>query len=320
MTGTVDELGAATRAEIDSQPELWQRALDLAAAGVDGFPKTGERVLIVGCGTSYYAGLAFAMLREWHGHGPTDALIASELPPRLRPYDRVMAISRSGTSSELLDAVRAVGRQQPDTPVVALLGEQGTPLATLATTVVDLSFADEVSVVQTRFPTTQLILLRAALARARATVADGELLRGLDRLPQLARQALAGQRPGHDIRQLVVLGHDWGTAIAQEAALKVREAAGAWTEAYAVGEYRHGPVATCGPGTLVWGLDPVPDDIVAAVTAAGGRVEHGCGEPLVELVRLHRFAVDLASAAGRDPDRPRLLSRSVILSATGQAR
>lgn len=320
MTRTMHEPGAATRAEIDSQPELWQRALDIAAGGVDGFPKTGERVLVVGCGTSYYIGLAFAMLREWHGHGPTDALIASELPPRLRPYDRIMAISRSGTSSELLDAVRIISRQQPDTPVVALLGEQGTPLAALAATVVDLSFADEVSVVQTRFPTTQLILLRAALAQTTATAPTKGPLDGLDRLPQLARQALASQLPGHDIRQLVVLGHGWGTAIAQEAALKVREAAGAWTEAYAVGEYRHGPIATCAPGTLVWGLDAVPSDIVEAVTAAGGRVEHGRGEPLVELVRLHRFAVALAAAAGRNPDRPRLLSRSVILGSGDGAR
>lgn len=317
MNETAHASGTATRDEINSQPELWQRALDLAAAGVDGFPAAGERVLIVGCGTSYYVGAAFALLREWQGHGPTDALIASELPPRLRPYDRVIAISRSGTSSELLDAVRAVRAQQPDIPVVALLGEQGTPLAGLVTTVVDLSFADEVSVVQTRFPTTQLILLRAALAHLRETTAPAGWSVGLDRLPERARQALSGPLPSHDIRQLVVLGSGWGTAIAQEAALKVREAAGAWTEAYPVGEYRHGPVATCGPGTLVWGLDPVPGDIVDAVTAAGGRVEHGAGEPLVELVRLHRFAVELAAAAGRDPDQPRLLSRSVVLTAAG---
>jgi fructoselysine-6-P-deglycase FrlB-like protein len=319
MTGTAHQLGTATRAEIASQPELWQQALDIAAAGVDHLPAVGERVLVVGCGTSYYVAVAFAMLREWHGCGPTDALVASELPPRLRRYDGVIAISRSGTSSELLDAVRTIRAQQPDTPVIALLGQQDTPLAALVSAVVDLSFADEVSVVQTRFPTTQLILLRAALAQAQQPAARHGPLTGLDRLPERARHALSGPLPRHDIRQLVVLGSGWGTAIAQEAALKVREAAGAWTEAYPVGEYRHGPVATCGPGTLVWGLDPVPADIVEAVTTAGGRVEHGCAEPLIELVRLQRFAVDLAVAGGRDPDRPRLLSRSVILSTTGRS-
>ena len=294
-----------TRAEIASQPACWQRALVLAEAGVAGLPAPGERVLVVGCGTSAFVGAAYAWLREAAGHGVTDALVASELPPRLRPYDRVMAISRSGTSSEVLDAVRRLRVEQPAAAVTALLGEQGTPLAGLATAVVDLSFADEASVVQTRFPTTQLVLLRAVLAGA----GDPELAA----LPQAARDALGAPLPATGIRQLVVLGHGWGTAVAEEAALKVRESAGAWAEAYAAGEYRHGPIASSGPGTLVWGLDRLPADIVETVGGAGGTVEHGGGEPLVELVRLQRYAVELAAERGRDADTPRLLSRSVVL-------
>jgi fructoselysine-6-P-deglycase FrlB-like protein len=297
--------GQTTRAEIASQPECWQRALELAEAGVPGLPAPGERVLLLGCGTSHYVGAAYAWLREAAGHGATDALVASELPPRLRPYDRVMAISRSGTSSELLDGVRRLRAEQPAAPVTALLGEQGTPLAELAATVVDLSFADEAGVVQTRFPTTQLVMLRATLAGLRDP--------GLAALPQAAREALRAPLPATGIRQLVVLGHGWGTAIGQEAALKVRESAGAWAESYAVGEYRHGPIATSGPGTLVWGLDRLPGDIVEAVRGTGGTAEHGCGEPLVELVRLHRYAVELATENGRDADAPWFLTRSVIL-------
>jgi glucosamine--fructose-6-phosphate aminotransferase (isomerizing) len=294
-----------TRAEIASQPACWQRALELAEAGVPGLPAPGERVLVLGCGTSYHVGAAYAWLREAAGHGATDALAASELPPRLRPYDRVVAISRSGTSSEVLDAVRRLRTEQPAAAVTALLGEQGTPLAELATAVVDLSFADEASVVQTRFPTTQLVMLRAVLAGA----GDPELAA----LPQAARDALGAPLPPTGIRQLVVLGHGWGVAIAEEAALKVRESAGAWAESYAVGEYRHGPIATSGPGTLVWGLDRLPADIVETVAGAGGTTEHGCGEPLAELVRLQRYAVELAAERGRDADTPWLLSRSVVL-------
>ena len=294
-----------TLAEIASQPDCWTRALELARAGVQGLPTAEERALVLGCGTSYYVGVGYAWLREAAGHGATDALIASELPPNLRTYDRVIAISRSGTSSELLDAVRRVRAEQPGIPVTVLLGEQATPLADLATSVVDLSFADETSVVQTRFPTTQLVMLRAALAGG----SDPEL----DRLPHDARAALSAPLPPTGIRQLVVLGHGWGTAIGQEAALKVRESAGAWAESYAVGEYRHGPIATCGPGTLVWGLDRLPADMADAVQDTGGTVEHGCGEPLVELVRLHRYAVELATENGRDADAPWNLSRSVVL-------
>lgn len=300
----ITENSPRTRAEIASQPDCWRRALDMASRGVDGLPVAGERVLMLGCGTSYYAGLAYAQLREGAGHGMTDAVVASELPAHLRSYDRVLAISRSGTSSELLDAVRRVRSEQRGLGVTALLGEQGTPLAGLATSVVDLSFADEQSIVQTRFPTTLLVMLRAALTGGGSEVAQ---------LPAQAEAALTAPLPRAGVRQLVVLGNGWGAAIAQEAALKVRESAGAWVEAYPVGEYRHGPLATSSPGTLVWGLDRLPEDIVDSVRATGGHVEHGCGEPLVELVRLQRFAVAMAAANGRDADAPSHLARSVVL-------
>lgn len=297
--------GHLTRREVASQPDCWRRALALAEQGLPGLPQRGERLLVLGCGTSYYAGLAYATVREASGAGPGDALVASEIPPAFRRYDRVLAISRSGTSSELIAAVAAFRRQQPGTPVTALLGEQGTPLAGLADHIVDLSFADEESVVQTRFPTTQLVLLRAALGAE-----PGE---ALARLPGRAEQALAGPVPAADVTQVVFLASGWGVALAQEAALKVRESSGGWVESYPVGEYRHGPIAACGEGTLVWGFDRLPEDIVEVVLTVGGRIEHGGGEPLVELVRAHRFALDLAAARGRDADRPLLLSRSVVL-------
>lgn len=305
MTDTIPSSqtpSSQTLAEIASQPECWQQAINLAHAGVAGLPVAGERVLVLGCGTSYYAGLALAWHREAAGHGETDAMVASELPPRLRSYDRVLAISRSGTSSELLDAVR----RMRGTPVTALLGEQGTALADLATDVVDLSFADEKSVVQTRFPTTLLTLTRAYLYGA-----DDP---GVAGLPAAARAALASPLPAARIRQLVVLGHDWSVAIGQEAALKVRESAGAWAESYPVGEYRHGPISVAGAGTLVWGLTPLAADLVEAIQATGASIEQGGSEPLAELVRLHRFAVALAGEAGRDADSPHHLSRSVVLA------
>lgn len=290
-----------TRSEIASQPEVWREAIRRVRDGVIQLPAVGQSVLALGCGTSYYVGQAYAQLREAAGHGISDALVANDLPSRIRPYDNVVAISRSGTSSELIDAVRRVKSEQPDAHVTVLLGAQDTPLAKLADTVVDLSFADERSVVQTRFPSTQLVMVRASLGDET-----------VDALPGLAQQALDAPVPTGDFAQVVFLSQGWGTPVATEAALKVREASGAWVESYPVPEYRHGPVAACRPGSLVWGFDELPADIVDMVVAAGGTVEHGAGEPLVELVRAHRLAVDLATRAGRDADAPLLLSRSVI--------
>jgi glutamine---fructose-6-phosphate transaminase (isomerizing) len=298
-TDVSEPFGQITADEIASQPACWLRAQDQARAGVPGLPVSGERVLVLGCGTSYYVACSYAWLREQAGHGPTDALIASELPSRVREYDRVVAISRSGTTTEV---IQALDRFTGAVPITSLVGVPGTMVANQATDVVDLSYADERSVVQTRFPTTTLALLRAALGDGAA--AQAELVRQ-------GEAALRAELSGMP-RQLVVLATGWATGLAQEAALKCREAAGMWAEAYATAEYRHGPISVAGPGTLVWAMTPLSETETTAITATGATIRHGRTEPQAELVALQRHAVAWAAGAGRDADRPVHLSRSVI--------
>jgi glucosamine--fructose-6-phosphate aminotransferase (isomerizing) len=113
-------------------------------------------------------------------------------------------------------------------------------------------------------------------------------------------------------RQLVVLGSGWATALAEEAALKCRESAGMWAEAYATGEYRHGPISVAGPGTLVWAMTPLTQVQVEAISATGARIHQGENDPQVELVALQKHAVAWAASVGRDADVPVHLSRSVV--------
>src|SRR5205814_7163314 len=80
--------------EIASQPVCWARAVELAARSADALPARGERVAVLGCGTSWFMAMAYARLREAAGHGETDACAASEFPAGRR-YDRVLAITRS---------------------------------------------------------------------------------------------------------------------------------------------------------------------------------------------------------------------------------
>lgn len=300
VTDTPYALGDLTTREIASQPDCWARAREQGASRPAGLPEAGERVLVLGCGTSFYVAEAYAWLREQAGHGSTDAMIASELPPVVRDYDRVVAISRSGTTTEVVQALRALPGA---VPVTAVLGELGTPVGALATDVIDLSYADERSVVQTRFPTTLLTLLRTHLG------ASGP---DLSALIAQARAEFTQPVTTPAPRQLVVLGTGWAAALAQEAALKCRESAGMWAEAYASGEYRHGPISVAGPGTLVWGLTPLTPVQVEAVEATGATVRQGTRDPQVELVALQRHAVAWAAAGGRDADVPMHLSRSVV--------
>ncbi|HET6213896.1 MAG TPA: SIS domain-containing protein, partial [Micromonosporaceae bacterium] len=213
--------------EIASQPACWRTAVELAPGVAGRLPRHGERVAVVGCGTSWFIAMAYAGLRERAGHGETDAYPASEFPAGRR-YDRVVAISRSGTTTEVLDLLRAL---PSGVRTIAVVGDPDTPIAGLAGAVVGLPFADEKSVVQTRFATTALTLLRAHL---------GEDLSGPIADASGAVDAPLPLDPS-TVEQISFLGRGWTIGLAYEAALKCREAATFWAEAYPAMDYRHGP-------------------------------------------------------------------------------
>jgi fructoselysine-6-P-deglycase FrlB-like protein len=296
-----------TDIEIATQPDCWRQAVALARRP-DGpvsasLPRPGERVAVVGCGTSWFIAQAYAALRESGGHGETDAFPASEMPDG-RAYDRVVALTRSGTTTEVLELLR---RLHGRTPMTAVTAVPQAPVTGLADAVVLLDFADETSVVQTRFASTELVLLRAHL---------GE---GLGHLPQQGHSALDEPLPAGvlEAEQFTFLGQGWAYGIAQEAALKMREAACAWTEAYPVMEYRHGPISVTGPGRVAWWFgDPaaLPSGLADDIAHTGGQLVALGRDPLADLVVVHRLAATLASARGLDPDNPRHLTRSVILA------
>src|SRR6266542_5821536 len=150
---------SAIEHEIDSQPSLWRRSAELARAAPDQLPPVGSRLAVIGCGTSHHMAGSYGAAREAAGAGETDAFAASEVP-RGRQYDAVLAISRSGTTSEVVSALNAL---PASVPTYALVGVAGTPIARAVDRTVVLDFADEQSVVQTRFATTALVYLLAAL-------------------------------------------------------------------------------------------------------------------------------------------------------------
>ncbi|MET7409166.1 SIS domain-containing protein [Streptomyces parvulus] len=286
--------------ELNSQPECWTRAAAEAARHTTALPAAGERVAVVGCGTSYFMAQSAAALREGAGQGETDAFAASEFP-RGRAYDRVVALTRSGTTTEVLELLADLkGR----TRTVALTADPETPVMAAADDVVVLDFADERSVVQTRFATTALTLLRAHLGlHTDAAVAD-------------ARTALSAALPEGlvDRTQFTFLGRGWTVGLANEAGLKMREASLSWTEAYPAMEYRHGPISISTAGTATWMFGEAPEGLAEQVRDTGAMWVPGELDPLAELVRAQRLAVAVAAARGLDPDRPRHLTRSVILA------
>jgi fructoselysine-6-P-deglycase FrlB-like protein len=278
---------------------VWRRTLTVLTESVDKLPGAGGRVALIGCGTSFYVGQAVAVTREAAGQGEADAFVASEMP-RDRDYDAVIAISRSGTTTEV---IRALATLPPNTPSLAITAVPESPVAEQVTDAVLLPFADEESVVQTRFATAVVALFRAHA--------------GEDMTPVIAdaERAIASELPADPtaFRHFVFLGTGASVGLAAEAALKFREAAGAWSEAYPAMEYRHGPISVAGERTLVWGLTEADSRLVNDIRATGAHLVQPSGDPLAELVAIHRAAVALAEARGMNPDQPHNLTRSVVL-------
>ncbi|WP_344465058.1 sugar isomerase [Kitasatospora kazusensis] len=305
-----------TAVETASQPSCWRQAAGLVPVHAAALPGRGERVAVIGCGTSWFMAQSYAALRESGGHGQTDAFAASEFPVG-RAYDRVLAITRSGTTTEVLEVLR---RLRGSVRTTAVIGDPATPVVGIADHSVALAFADEESVVQTRFATTALALLRAHLE------AEGALAPGVRTVAQAAADAelaLAAPLPAGvpAAGQITFLGAGWTNGLALEAALKMREAAGAWTEAYPAMEYRHGPIAITRPGRAAWMFGALPAGLDQDIARVGGLLVAGSQDgpagldPMADLVRVHRLAVATAEAQGLDPDRPLNLTRSVILAA-----
>ena len=285
-------------AELASQPEMWRTVAAQAQGFADVLPRKGQRVALVGCGTSWFTAMSYAVLREQAGHGVTDAFAGSEYPID-RDYDLVVAISRSGTTTEIVDLLTAL----PDASTVLITAVPNSPATKVATATVALPFADEQSVVQTRFATTALILLRALLGHdipALAAQAERALSISIDDLL--------------DADQVSFVGRGSAVGLTFEAALKTREAAQFWAESYPAMDYRHGPIAIAQPGRLVWSLGDAPEGLAEDVARTGATFVHHDLDPLAGLIVAQRFAIALAEKRGLDADHPRSLTRSVILT------
>jgi fructoselysine-6-P-deglycase FrlB-like protein len=284
--------------EIASQPEVWSAAIDLAAKAV--LPEPGERVAAIGCGSSLNVARCYARLRDAAGHGQTDAYPASELTGA-RQYDHMVFISRTGTTTEVLDALREVPEGVRTTSLTA---DPSASLARETSNVVLLDFADERSVVSSRFISSAIVLIRAYL---------GEDLSGLT---EAAADAVRRQLPPElaTRTEFTFLGRHWASFVADEAALKLREASRSWAESYPAMEYRHGPISVSDENTVVWGIGSIPESLAVDAARTGATVIAEDGDPLIGLIGAQRLAVMLAARKGIDPDQPRALSRSVILA------
>jgi len=283
-------------AEIASQPEIWRQTAEFAPSVLGLLPQKGERVAVTGCGSSWFMSMAYAALREAAGHGETDVWVASEYNFS-RKYDRVVTISRSGTTTEVIETMSKIS-----TPSVVITAINDSPIAQHTTNEIVMPFADEKSVLQTRWATAALGLLRMSLGFDLTSIIKD------------AEEALASDiAPLVELEQISFLGRGWTYGLAQEAALKTRESSQYWAEAYPALDYRHGPLSISQPGRGVWAFGEIPDSLVRDIKATGATFESSKLDPMAHLIRAQRVAIAIAKKRGVDFDNPRGLARSIIL-------
>jgi glutamine---fructose-6-phosphate transaminase (isomerizing) len=345
--------GGYTLAEILSQPETWRSCLaSLASSGelqklLDSFPSAGEWIFI-GCGSSFYLALVAAATWSVLTEEPARAVPASEVllfPKLLAPRSRPILISRSGHTSEIIEAGNYLARLG-QRPLLAVTCGTGTPVEPVAAQVLRLPQADEKSTVMTRSFTSMLLALQwlAAVYGGRSDFADGiQALPGAvePRMPEMDSTIRSLTR-GPAFADYVFLGQGPFYGIAQEAMLKIQEMSCSYAQCFHTLEFRHGPKAIVSPDTLVTfflsesGLESevsVLEEIKglgARTLVVTNRANRAARESADYLIELSLDIPETARAAaavipaqllgchtglrkGFDPDNPRHLSRVVML-------
>lgn len=285
-----------TLTDIRDQAVSWTTTLDrVDALGAATLPADRPWVF-VGSGASFYAAQAAAGLLRALGHDRAVATPASEAwmsPEMWIPDGSVLVgLSRSGTTTETVQALRAGRRRGAGTVGITLTA--GTPVALDPDHAVVLDHVGEIGRVMTRsFANLMLAAQSLAVASVRAADTgrvDGQLYAA--GLADLADQ-FSGHRDGIDgaartvgrqaWTSLVLLGSGPGLAIARQGALQLQETSRLSAEAYSVLEYRHGPIARLGEDTLVVVLTSersvAADLLIAGDVALLGGSLVACGEP-----------------------------------------
>ena len=254
--GDPADAGACTEAEINSQPELWQHALDagLAAAELQQCLGAGP-ALYIGCGSTGHLARALAINHRrslptfaWSETGSEFWLNSNPDAPRPQT---VVAVSRSGETTETIEACKQAQRAGSTLAAVTATPESTLDAISRHSLIVD--FASEESVVQTRSFTSMLLAGLAAQLAAAGRDAESELggIGSVGAAFIADSQSTASQLADPSLSSIFVLGSGFDGPLACEAALKIKEMSSTFAEGLGVLDFRHGPISLAGDKTAV---------------------------------------------------------------------
>jgi glucosamine--fructose-6-phosphate aminotransferase (isomerizing) len=262
MDHGMNDQGFFTKEEIYSQPEIWEQSLHVLQAGKwDHLPALNDfdQIYLAGCGSTHYLSIWAALLLQTRTGVCSRPLPASELwlqPDIWVPSARItclLAISRSGTTTETIEAVKHF-KSKPEIAIIVITCYPDSDLAQLADSLIPFPAAQEKSIAQTR-SFSNMMLGIPFLVQQKVEKGLPEKLRGtgsqlIERHSSLMKD-LANDR---SMQRFFFLGSGSRYGLACEAMLKMKEMSLSYSEAYHFLEFRHGPMSMVDKESLVVGL------------------------------------------------------------------
>lgn len=311
-----------------------------------------DRIVIVACGTSYYAGLIGEYLIEELTGIPVEVQLASEFKYRNEPFSRstaLLAISQSGETADTIAALKKV--EDYGVLRLGIVNSVGSTIARMTDAGVYCHAGPEQAVASTKAFIAQVTVLAQIalhLNNGRSELFK-PLLEELEKLPEKAQAILDKAdeikqvaEKYKDYQDFLFIGRQYGYPCALEGALKLKECSYIHAEGYAAGEMKHGPLAmidenfptfaVATDSALLEKTNSSMEEIRArkgplvAVVTEGSQIDSHLADdiitvpatleqtqPILVVIAMQLFSYYISIARGFDVDRPRNLAKSVTV-------
>ena len=310
-----------------------------------------KRLLILACGTSYYAGLVGEYLFEEIAKLPTEVHFASEFRYRDEPFDKgtaVIAISQSGETADTLAAIHKA--KEHGLMTLGIVNTVGSTIARETDAGVYNHAGPEIGVASTKAFLSQLtVLILMAIYLSKNKHSSKALLQELEKIPKKIETILTQSakleklaEKYKDYKNFLFLGRRYNYPVALEGALKLKETSYIHAEGYGAGEMKHGPIAMISQNFPTMAIVPQNSvsekmfsnleeirarkgPIFAIATEGDEKILSLADdvfyvpktmeplEPLLTVVPLQLFAYYVGTKRGFDVDKPRNLAKSVTV-------
>ncbi|MFB5612104.1 MAG: glutamine--fructose-6-phosphate transaminase (isomerizing) [Nitrosarchaeum sp.] len=334
-----------TLKEISEQPDTIFKSGENTKNGIKqavNYIKNSKNIYITGSGTSYNAALIAKQVFAKYAKIKTDAIISSELQfssDTIEPNSTLIAISQSGESADVLDAVNIA--KKVNCNIIAIVNSLTSSLARESNVVIGMNCGPEIGVAATKSFTSQIIIIykiMEELSNEKFEIDYKEISESISKILENHDQIRHIAKEIREISDIYVLGRGIHYPIAIESALKLKELTYIHAEGIPGGELKHGPLALMDSKVFVIIINPNDSTYLDTLTSAreikarGAKIigvsdmksdvydywieipkTNELTYPISEIIPIQLLSYYAALEKEADPDYPRNLAKSVTV-------